>query len=127
MAKAKVKSGEGKAETRTAGTVLQVIGAVVDVAFEAGQLPHINEALEVRRDGPRLVLEVQQHLGNDVARCIAMSSTDGLRRGDPVRSVGGPIEVPVGKQVLGRMFNVIGEPIDGGRAVEGGKRLPIHR
>jgi F-type H+-transporting ATPase subunit beta len=74
-----------------------------------------------------LVLEVQQHLGNDVARCIAMASTDGLRRGDPVVATGGPIEVPVGKQVLGRMFNVIGEPIDGGVQVKGGRRMPIHR
>ena len=128
MAKAKVKAAEKKAEAvRPTGTVLQVIGAVVDVAFEAGQLPHINDALEIPRDGPRQVLEVQQHLGNDVARCIAMSSTDGLRRGDPVVATGGPIEVPVGKQVLGRMFNVIGEPIDGGPQVKGGERLPIHR
>ncbi|MGC1193920.1 MAG: F0F1 ATP synthase subunit beta [Candidatus Dormiibacterota bacterium] len=128
MAKAKVKAVEQKADaTQHTGTVLQVIGAVVDVAFDAGQLPHINDAVEVRRDGPRLVLEVQQHLGNDVARCIAMASTDGLRRGDPVVATGGPIEVPVGKQVLGRMFNVIGEAIDGGPQITGGDRLPIHR
>ncbi|MGA9920517.1 MAG: F0F1 ATP synthase subunit beta [Candidatus Dormiibacterota bacterium] len=128
MAKAKVKAVEQKADaTQRTGTVLQVIGAVVDVAFDAGQLPHINDAVEVRRDGPRLVLEVQQHLGNDVARCIAMASTDGLRRGDPVVATGGPIEVPVGKQVLGRMFNVIGEAIDGGPQITGGDRLPIHR
>ncbi|HVB14149.1 MAG TPA: F0F1 ATP synthase subunit beta [Candidatus Dormibacteraeota bacterium] len=128
MAKAKVKGPVKKAEAeRPTGTVLQVIGAVVDVAFEAGQLPYINDSLELLRKGPRLVLEVQQHLGNDVARCIAMASTDGLRRGDPVMATGGPIEVPVGKQVLGRMFNVIGEPIDGGPAVKGGQRMPIHR
>jgi F-type H+-transporting ATPase subunit beta len=128
MAKAKVKVAEQKADaTRHTGTVLQVIGAVVDVAFDAGQLPHINDAVEIRRDGPRMVLEVQQHLGNDVARCIAMASTDGLRRGDLVLATGGPIEVPVGKQVLGRMFNVIGEAIDGGPQVTGGDRMPIHR
>ncbi|MGC2191745.1 MAG: F0F1 ATP synthase subunit beta [Candidatus Dormiibacterota bacterium] len=128
MAKAKVKAADKKAEeARPTGTVLQVIGAVVDVAFEAGQLPHINDALEIPRHGPRQVLEVQQHLGNDVARCIAMSSTDGLRRGDPVVATGSSIEVPVGKQVLGRMFNVIGEPIDGGPQVKGGQRMPIHR
>ncbi|MGH7758582.1 MAG: F0F1 ATP synthase subunit beta, partial [Candidatus Dormibacteria bacterium] len=109
------------------GTVLQVIGAVVDVAFEAGELPHINDALEIKEKGSRLVLEVQQHMGNDVARCIAMSSTDGLRRGDPVRATGGPIEVPVGRKVLGRMFNVIGEPIDGLPQVKGAEYLPIHR
>jgi F-type H+-transporting ATPase subunit beta len=128
MAKAKVKAAEEKAAGELAsGTVLQVIGAVVDVAFGADQLPLINNALEVRREGPRLVLEVQQHLGNDVARCIAMASTDGLRRGDKVVATGGPIEVPVGKRVLGRMFNVIGETIDGGPQVKGGQRMPIHR
>ena len=128
MAKAKVRAAEKKPDVaRATGTVLQVIGAVVDVAFEAGQLPHINDALELPRPGPRMVMEVQQHLGNDVARCIAMASTDGVRRGDPVLATGGPIEVPVGKQVLGRMFNVIGEPIDGGAPVKGGERLPIHR
>ena len=128
MAKAKVKAVDERAPAaRPTGTVLQVIGAVVDVAFEAGQLPHINDSLELVREGPRMVLEVQQHLGNDVARCIAMASTDGLRRGDPVLSSGRPIEVPVGKQVLGRMFNVIGDPIDGGPPVKGGERLPIHR
>ncbi len=109
------------------GEVLQVIGAVVDVAFDAAELPHILDALEVEREGSRLVLEVQQHLGNDVARCIAMESTDGLRRGDPVMATGAPIEVPVGKGVLGRMFNVIGETIDGGAPFEATKRMPIHR
>ncbi|MGA9775255.1 MAG: F0F1 ATP synthase subunit beta [Candidatus Dormiibacterota bacterium] len=109
------------------GEVLQVIGAVVDVAFGSSKLPHILDALEVERDGPALVLEVQQHLGNDVARCIAMESTDGLRRGEPVISTGAPIMVPVGKQVLGRMFNVVGRPIDGGLPIESAKRLPIHR
>ncbi|HVC22127.1 MAG TPA: F0F1 ATP synthase subunit beta [Candidatus Dormibacteraeota bacterium] len=128
MTKAKVKAVEKTAQgAPPTGAVLQVIGAVVDVAFGAGQLPLINDALEVRRQGPRLVLEVQQHLGNEVARCIAMASTDGLRRGDPVVATGGPIEVPVGKEVLGRMFNVIGEPIDGGGPVKGKERLPIHR
>jgi len=109
------------------GEVLQVIGAVVDVAFDAAELPHILDALEVEREGSRLVLEVQQHLGNDVARCIAMESTDGLRRGDPVVATGSPIQVPVGKGVLGRMFNVIGETIDGGPTFEATKRMPIHR
>jgi F-type H+/Na+-transporting ATPase subunit beta len=132
MAKAKVKAPANEPEVasqsaRSTGTVLQVIGAVVDVAFEPKGLPHINDALEVRRPGHRLVLEVQQLLGNDVARCIAMESTDGLRRGDAVFATGGPIEVPVGKQVLGRMFNVIGEPIDGKPAIKGGTWLPIHR
>jgi F-type H+-transporting ATPase subunit beta len=130
MAKAKAPASEPEAaaqSARSTGTVLQVIGAVVDVAFEPKGLPHINDALELRRPGRRLVLEVQQLLGNDVARCIAMESTDGLRRGDEVVATGGPIEVPVGKQVLGRMFNVIGEPIDGKPAIKGGSWLPIHR
>jgi F-type H+-transporting ATPase subunit beta len=130
MAKAKAPASEPEASAQSArstGTVLQVIGAVVDVAFEPKGLPHINDALELRRPGHRLVLEVQQLLGNDVARCIAMESTDGLRRGDEVVATGGPIEVPVGKQVLGRMFNVIGEPIDGKPEIKGGSWLPIHR
>jgi F-type H+-transporting ATPase subunit beta len=118
---------EVKAERLERGEVLQVIGAVVDVAFESSELPHILDALLVERDGPPLVLEVQQHLGNDVARCIAMQSTDGLRRGEPVIATGSPITVPVGKQVLGRMFNVVGEPIDGGPPLGAAKRLPIHR
>jgi F-type H+-transporting ATPase subunit beta len=132
MAKAKVKAPASEPEAapespRATGSVLQVIGAVVDVAFEPKGLPHINDALELRRHGQRLVLEVQQLLGNDVARCIAMESTDGVRRGDPVVATDGPIQVPVGKQVLGRMFNVIGEPIDGKPAIKGGTWLPIHR
>ncbi|MGH7697258.1 MAG: F0F1 ATP synthase subunit beta, partial [Candidatus Dormibacteria bacterium] len=109
------------------GAVLQIIGAVIDVQFQPGQLPHINDALEVQDRPHRLVLEVQQHLGNDVARCISMASTDGLRRGDRVLATGAPIEVPVGKQVLGRMFNVIGEPIDDAGPFRAGRRLPIHR
>ncbi len=120
------KGGAGE-KVQGKGSVLQVIGAVVDVAFDASDLPHILDALEVKREGSRLVLEVQQHLGNDVARCIAMESTDGLRRGDEVMATGAPIQVPVGKGVLGRMFNVIGEPIDGGGAPEVTKHMPIHR
>jgi F-type H+-transporting ATPase subunit beta len=126
MAKAKTKATQ-KPTAEGLGKVLQVIGAVVDVAFDASDLPHILEALEVKRDGPRLVLEVQQHLGNNVARCIAMESTDGLRRGDDVRATGAEIMVPVGRQVLGRMFNVIGETIDAGPELKVEKRMPIHR
>ncbi|HUY60295.1 MAG TPA: F0F1 ATP synthase subunit beta [Candidatus Dormibacteraeota bacterium] len=109
------------------GHILQIIGAVVDVAFEPGRLPDIYEALHAERDGQRLTLEVQQHLGNDVARCIAMQSTDGLRRGDPVRATGAAITVPVGKPTLGRMFDVVGEPIDGKPAPIDPERMPIHR
>ncbi len=109
------------------GTVTQVIGAVVDVQFDAGRLPDILHALEIERDGgKRLVLEVQQLVGDGVVRTIAMDTTDGLRRGTVVTNTGGPIMVPVGKATLGRMFNVIGEPIDGKPQV-GGKRASIHR
>ena len=116
--------------TRTAtGKVVQVIGPVVDVAFEGEDLPDIFTALEVegRREGDRLVLEVQQNLGNGVVRCIGMQSTEGLQRGVSVRDTGSPIRVPVGKATLGRMFNVVGEPIDGKPAPEGAEYAPIHR
>src|ERR1700754_2772967 len=97
--------------TNLVGRVAQVIGAVVDVAFE-GELPPILSALETDNGGTRLVLEVAQHLGEDVVRTIAMDSTDGLTRGQGVRSTGAQISVPVGPKTLGRIVNVIGEPID---------------
>ncbi|MEW6751738.1 MAG: F0F1 ATP synthase subunit beta [Candidatus Latescibacterota bacterium] len=113
------------------GTVKEIIGVVVDVDFSGGELPAINNALEVlgRPDGEgRLVLEVQQHRGEGLVRCVAMDSTDGLIRGARVRDSGGPILVPVGEKVLGRLFNVIGEPIDGkGPLPEGVPHLPLHR
>src|SRR3981081_3564658 len=109
------------------GTVVQVIGAVVDVTFARDRLPDILTALEVDRGKEgRLVLEVQQDLGNATVRTIAMSSTDGLRRGDEVTNTGAPIAVHVGKETLGRMFNVIGDPIDNKPALTG-KTSPIHR
>src|ERR687898_1383272 len=92
------------------GRVAQVIGAVVDVAFE-GELPPILAALETDNGGNRLVLEVAQHLGENVVRTIAMDSTDGLTRGQTVRATGSPIPVPLGPKTLGRIMNVIGEPI----------------
>jgi len=93
------------------GQVAQVIGAVVDVAFE-GQLPPILAALETDNQGNRLVLEVAQHLGENIVRTIAMDSTDGLTRGQRVNATGSQIRVPVGPMTLGRIMNVIGEPID---------------
>jgi len=109
------------------GRVVQVMGAVVDVSFEGERLPEIYDALEIRHDdGRRLVLEVEQNLGSGVVRTIAMDSTDGLRRGDEVVSTGAPITVPVGEATLGRMFNVIGEPIDEMPAPDT-ERHPIHR
>ncbi|MHB8572702.1 MAG: F0F1 ATP synthase subunit beta [Candidatus Dormibacteria bacterium] len=110
------------------GRVSQVIGAVVDVEFDSGNLPEILTALELTGgDGSRLVLEVQQLLGNNTVRTIAMGATDGLRRGVEVTNTGAPIRVPVGKDALGRMFNVIGDTIDGKEAVHAEVSLPIHR
>jgi F-type H+-transporting ATPase subunit beta len=114
------------------GTVKEIIGVVIDVDFAGGELPAINNALEVHEeDRPtdgRLVLEVQQHLGESLVRCVAMDSTDGLARGARVADTGGPITVPVGEAALGRLFNVIGEPIDGkGDVPADTPRMPLHR
>ena len=95
------------------GKIIQVIGAVVDVKFKKDQLPKLNNAINIEKDGHTLVIEVAQQLGDDIVRCIAMDSTDGLVRGQEAVDTGGPIRVPVGKATLGRMFNVLGEPIDG--------------
>lgn len=114
--------------TNTAGTVAQIIGAVVDVEFSSGALPKIHNALEVPvEDGNALVLEVQQHLGDNKVRCVAMDETDGLVRGVEVIDTGGPINVPVGPNVLGRMMNVLGRPIDNRGPVESDQTYPIHR
>ena len=110
------------------GKVVQIMGAVVDVDFTGAELPAIMNALEIAREGEtRLVLEVAQHLGENKVRTIAMDSTDGLVRGAQVVDTGQPITVPVGKESLGRMVNVIGEPIDGKGPLEAKNRLPIHR
>jgi F-type H+/Na+-transporting ATPase subunit beta len=108
------------------GTVKQIIGAVVDVHFE-NDLPEIYTALEVDNNGKKLVLETQQHTGSNVVRAVAMGSTDGLKRGDKVANTGVGISVPVGKETLGRIFNVLGEAIDGGDNPKTEKRYPIHR
>ncbi len=114
------------------GTVKEIIGVVVDVDFAGGELPPIYSALEVsEEDRPgeeRLILEVQQHLGESLVRCVAMDATDGMGRGARVVDTGGPIQVPVGEAALGRLFNVIGEPIDGkGPLPEDTPRRPLHR
>ncbi len=110
------------------GTISQIIGAVVDVVFPEGQLPNIYDALNViKGKSDRLVLEVQQHIGSESVRTVAMGSTDGLKRGQVVEATGAPITVPVGKETLGRMFNVIGEIIDGGEPIKAKKHYPIHR
>ena len=110
------------------GKITQVIGAVLDIRFDKGGLPEINDAVEIRRkDGSTLVAETAQHLGDDIIRCIAMGPTDGLIRGMEAIATGGPISVPVGEVTLGRIFNVLGEPIDKKPMPEGVKRNPIHR
>ncbi|SEA47680.1 F-type H+-transporting ATPase subunit beta [Pseudobutyrivibrio sp. ACV-2] len=110
------------------GKITQIIGAVLDVKFAEGELPEINDALEIKRDnGERLVVEVAQHLGDDTVRCIAMGPTDGLVRGMDVVATGAPISVPVGEATLGRIFNVLGEAIDEQPAPEGVEKMPIHR
>ncbi|MCH1475974.1 MAG: F0F1 ATP synthase subunit beta [Alphaproteobacteria bacterium] len=108
------------------GKISQVIGAVVDVAFD-GQLPAIQNALEVDNNGQRLVLEVAQHLGESSVRTIAMDATEGLVRGANATDTGAPITVPVGPETLGRILNVIGEPVDEGQPVKSAKQYPIHR
>ena len=107
------------------GKVAQVIGAVVDVSFE-GELPPILAALETDNHGNRLVLEVAQHLGENIVRTIAMDSTDGLTRGQDVRATGSQIEVPVGPKTLGRIMNVVGEPIDDRGPIGSDMSAPIH-
>jgi F-type H+-transporting ATPase subunit beta len=110
------------------GRVVQVLGGVVDCEFPPGELPEIYDALEIDSgNGKRLVLEVQRHMGDRVVRTVAMDSTDGLQRGVPVRATGGPIMVPVGEITLGRVFNVLGEPIDKRGPVEAEQKYPIHR
>ncbi len=109
------------------GTIKQIIGAVVDVAFEKGDLPQINNAIIVKKDKEELVLEVQKHLGDKTVRAVAMGSTDGLARGMEAVDSGQPISVPVGKETLGRMFNVLGKVIDGKDEVKTGKKQAIHR
>ena len=108
------------------GTITQIISAVVDVSFK-DQLPSIYNALKVKVGDKELVLEVQQHLGNNVIRAVAMDSTDGLQRGMEVIDTGSPIKVPVGKAVLGRILNVLGQPVDDGGPIETEEYLPIHR
>jgi len=110
------------------GKLTQIIGAVLDIKFPEGKLPEINDAIRIPlKDGKKLVVEVSQHLGDDTVRCIAMGPTDGLVRGMEAQATGGPIKVPVGEATLGRMFNVLGEPIDEKPAPEGVQYDPIHR
>ncbi|MAR34219.1 MAG: F0F1 ATP synthase subunit beta [Chloroflexi bacterium] len=110
------------------GKVVQVIGTVVDVEFPADDLPEIYSAIEVQNEGEKLVLEVEQHVGNNWARCLALGATEGLPRGAEVVDTGAPVSVPVGEASLGRLMNVLGDPIDGGQPVDSkAERWPIHR
>ena len=109
------------------GTVVQVTGPVVDVAFDGGSLPEINEALSVAPDGQPRMMEVAQHIGGDTVRCIMLSPSEGIGRGDEVLSTGHTIEAPVGEATLGRMFNVLGQPIDEKGDVNAPEKWSIHR
>ena len=110
------------------GKITQIIGAVLDIKFSEGKLPEINDAINITtKEGKKLVVEVSQHLGDDTVRCIAMGTTDGLVRGMEAVATGAPISVPVGEQTLGRIFNVLGEPIDEIDAPKDVEYMPIHR
>ena len=110
------------------GKITQIIGAVLDIKFTEGELPEINDAINItRKNGEKLVVEVAQHLGDDTVRCIAMGPTDGLVRGMEAVATGAPISVPVGEATLGRIFNVLGDPIDEQDAPENVEYMPIHR
>ena len=109
------------------GTVVQIMGPVLDIRFEEDQLPSLLNAIEVPNGDKTIIAEVAQHIGDNVVRCIAMSSTDGLQRGTEVTDTGAPISVPVGESCLGRVFNLLGQPIDNKPDVESQERWPIHR
>jgi len=109
------------------GHIVQIIGPVIDVKFDTQSLPKLYSAINIDNQGKKLVVEVAQHLGDDIVRCVAMDSTDGLKRGVEAIDTGAPIMVPVGPSTLGRMVNVLGEPIDGKPPVEGVLKYPIHR
>ena len=109
------------------GTITQIIGPVIDVEFKDGTLPEIYDALEIETDAGKTVVEVQQLLGQNTVRTVAMSSTDGLKRGMKVKNTNEPIKMPVGKEILGRILNVLGEPVDNMGPVNAENHLPIHR
>ena len=114
-------------ESKNIGKVVQIVGAVVDVRFEKDSLPDLLNAIEIDNKGEKLVVEVAQHIGDDIVRCIAMGSTDGLVRGIDAVDTGKAISVPVGKETLSRMFNLLGEPVDNLPAPETKERWEIHR
>ncbi len=109
------------------GKVVQVIGTVVDIEFPSGQLPGLLNAIEIAVGSEKIVFEVQQHIGNNWVRCLAMAPTDGLARGAEAVDTGAPLKVPVGRASLGRLFNVLGEPLDGLGPVKAEEKWSIHR
>ncbi len=109
------------------GKIHQIIGPVLDIKFHPDEMPELLNAINVIVDDVTIVAEVAQHIGDDVVRCVALSSTDGLRRGMEALDTGGPIEVPVGKEVLGRLFNVVGDTIDEKGPAMTEKKASIHR
>ena len=111
------------------GEISQIIGPVIDISFANSEsLPNLLDAIEIiRKDGTKVILECQKHIGEDSVRTVAMDSTDGLMRGMEAIAMGKPISMPTGEEVKGRLFNVVGDPIDGIDAVDVGERLPIHR
>ena len=113
--------------TKNTGTVVQIMGPVLDIRFADGKLPQLLSAIDVPMQDRVIVAEVAQHIGDNVARCIAMSSTDGLSRGAEAIDTGAPISVPVGDETLGRVFNLLGQPIDEKDAPSTKERWPIHR
>ena len=114
-------------EKQNIGTVVQVIGPVLDIRYADGELPNLLSAIEIEHEGRKVVAEVAQHIGDNVVRWIAMSSTDGLRRGIPALDTGAPISVPVGEECLGRVFNLLGDPVDNKPSPTCEERWPIHR
>jgi len=124
--KTKTKPNTNKSD-KSIGTIVQIIGPVIDVEFKSGNLPAIYDALELKLKDAKLVLEVQQHLGENQVRAVALGPTDGLKRGIQVKNTGNPISVPVGTETLGRIFNVFGETVDGKGEVKAKKYYSIHR
>ena len=109
------------------GTIHQIIGPVIDIMFKPEEMPELLNAINIKFEDREIVAEVAQHIGDDIVRCVALSSTDGLTRGMEATDRGEPISVPVGKEILGRLFNVIGSTIDDKGPVDAKKKLPIHR
>ena len=125
--KRKPKNPIAQKPNSRSGKIVQIIGPVVDVEFEKGHLPDIYSALEIKTGKEQLVCEVEQHIGENMVRTLALGSTDGLKRGLEVTDTHAPIQVPVGKETLGRIFNVFGAPIDNKGEVKTQKSYPIHR